>query len=84
MKSEVIYCFYLKGGVLETINSFELITAIAGLDLFRKKKDSDLSTNTCLPFKFHFSDILQSKSRGCCPVLDDRWVMNPKIIPISE
>lgn len=42
LKFEIICCFYLKGRVLQTVNSsFELTIAVAGLDLFRKKKTNN-------------------------------------------
>lgn len=37
-----------------------------------------------MPSKFHFSEILQSKSCGCCPDLDDEGMMNLEIISIPE
>lgn len=84
LKFEIICCFYLKGRVLQTVNSsFELTIAVAGLDLFRKKRL--IITNICLLFKFHFSDILQHKSWGCCPALDDKWMMRLlKIFPLQN
>lgn len=63
--------------------SFELTITGAGLDFFRKK-NCNLNTNTCLLFNFHFSDIWQRKSWGCCPAPDDGWMTNPEIIPIPE
>lgn len=85
MKFAVICCFYLKGGLLETINrSFELTIAIAGLDLCREKNIATLIQTYAFLSNFISLIFYRVKLEVIVQLWMNEWMMNPEIIPIPE